>query len=375
MKRAILKASIVIAVMMPLAAFAEDQSQLQTLLDQIAALKQQILNMQNQQPQKEAAVDIDTFAVGASAQSPRVCVAPARTLSRGDEGDDVANLQIFLARNATIYPEGKVTGYYGPATERAIQRLQTKYGILGKGSPSTTGWGAIGQKTLTLLRQLWSCGGAIVSGWFIANPNYGPSPLSVVFSAQASSSRPLGAAFIVDFGDGSIGNTTVSNSICNSIAGPCSSIVAVGHRYTRAGSYTAKLTLIQTRNSCIAYPQECPGSPTGFCTTLAPTCTTEKTNTDAGTVTVTAEAAADGVHFVVRDTGPGIPPEHLPLIFDRFYKADASRKAASGSGLGLSIVKAIIERHGGSITARNDGGAVFEIVLPPRPPIETPAQK
>jgi signal transduction histidine kinase len=72
----------------------------------------------------------------------------------------------------------------------------------------------------------------------------------------------------------------------------------------------------------------------------------------------------DGVHITVHDTGPGIPPEHLPLIFDRFYKADASRKAASGSGLGLSIVKAIIERHGGTITARNDNGAVFEIVLP-----------
>jgi signal transduction histidine kinase len=66
---------------------------------------------------------------------------------------------------------------------------------------------------------------------------------------------------------------------------------------------------------------------------------------------------------VVRDTGPGIPPEHLPLIFDRFYKVDAARKAAAGSGLGLSIVKAIIERHGGLIAARNENGAVFEIVL------------
>jgi two-component system OmpR family sensor kinase len=85
---------------------------------------------------------------------------------------------------------------------------------------------------------------------------------------------------------------------------------------------------------------------------------------DGGEITLTAAAAADGIHLVVRDTGPGVPAEHLPLIFDRFYKADASRKAASGSGLGLSIVKAIVERHGGTITARNEGGAVFEIVLP-----------
>jgi signal transduction histidine kinase len=73
--------------------------------------------------------------------------------------------------------------------------------------------------------------------------------------------------------------------------------------------------------------------------------------------------AKAGIRIVVRDSGPGIAPEHLPLIFDRFYKADAAR-TTGGSGLGLSIVKAIVERHGGTITARNDGGAVFEIVLP-----------
>ena len=84
---------------------------------------------------------------------------------------------------------------------------------------------------------------------------------------------------------------------------------------------------------------------------------------DGGEISLKAELRPDGIHLLVRDTGPGIPPEHLPLIFDRFYKVDASRRAAAGSGLGLSIVKAIIERHGGTIVARNDNGAVFEIVL------------
>jgi signal transduction histidine kinase len=79
---------------------------------------------------------------------------------------------------------------------------------------------------------------------------------------------------------------------------------------------------------------------------------------------LTSEPAGDAVRLSVRDTGPGIPDDHLPLIFERFYKADAARKAAGGSGLGLSIVKAIVERHGGTITARNEQGAVFEIVLP-----------
>ena len=63
------------------------------------------------------------------------------------------------------------------------------------------------------------------------------------------------------------------------------------------------------------------------------------------------------------DEGPGIPTEHLPYIFDRFYKADAARAGVSGgSGLGLSIVKAIVERHGASITVRSQPGhTVFEI--------------
>jgi len=83
---------------------------------------------------------------------------------------------------------------------------------------------------------------------------------------------------------------------------------------------------------------------------------------------------ADDVIFTVRDTGPGIPPEHLTHIFERFYKVDAARSATamSGSGLGLSIVQAIVTRHGGTVVASNapEGGAVFEIRIPrtARPP-------
>jgi two-component system OmpR family sensor kinase len=85
---------------------------------------------------------------------------------------------------------------------------------------------------------------------------------------------------------------------------------------------------------------------------------------DGGTITLSAERAGGAIRLTVRDSGPGIAPEQLPHIFDRFYKADASRKSATGSGLGLSIVKAIVERHGGEITARNEPGAAFEILLP-----------
>ena len=87
-----------------------------------------------------------------------------------------------------------------------------------------------------------------------------------------------------------------------------------------------------------------------------------------GRLKLDASVSGDVARFAVADSGPGIPPEHLPHIFERFYKVDAARSASSmsGSGLGLSIVRAIVERHGGNVTAANapDGGAVFEITLP-----------
>ncbi|HET7694799.1 MAG TPA: HAMP domain-containing sensor histidine kinase [Vicinamibacterales bacterium] len=90
---------------------------------------------------------------------------------------------------------------------------------------------------------------------------------------------------------------------------------------------------------------------------------------DGGTIALKAEPAGDRVRITIADSGPGIPPEHVPHIFDRFYKADTSRagtRVPSGSGLGLSIVRAIVHRHDGDVRAFNapEGGAVFEFLLP-----------
>jgi two-component system OmpR family sensor kinase len=91
------------------------------------------------------------------------------------------------------------------------------------------------------------------------------------------------------------------------------------------------------------------------------------------TIELRAEPTLAGVAITVSDHGPGIAPEHLPHVFDRFYKAAASRAAApgpenaGGSGLGLSIVKAIVERHGGTIAVRSKPGrTVFRMELPAR---------
>ena len=70
--------------------------------------------------------------------------------------------------------------------------------------------------------------------------------------------------------------------------------------------------------------------------------------------------------MIVSDTGPGIPPEDLPRIFERFYRVDKSRAGASGVGLGLAIVKEIVEAHGGkvSLSSQLDRGSRFTVRLP-----------
>lgn len=73
-----------------------------------------------------------------------------------------------------------------------------------------------------------------------------------------------------------------------------------------------------------------------------------------------------GVGLAVEDRGPGIPPEELPKLFDRFYQAKRARERKSGLGLGLYITKGLVEAHGGRIRVESEvgRGSVFSVWLP-----------
>jgi len=86
-----------------------------------------------------------------------------------------------------------------------------------------------------------------------------------------------------------------------------------------------------------------------------------------GEIHLTASRSDSGVTISIRDTGVGIAPEHLPSIFERFYRADSSRtRATGGTGLGLAIVKQMVQAHGGQITvaSQKGQGTCFTLTLP-----------
>ncbi len=85
-----------------------------------------------------------------------------------------------------------------------------------------------------------------------------------------------------------------------------------------------------------------------------------------GDVTLTLKRQAGWVQVTVSDTGCGIPPEDLPHIFERFYRADRSRTRPGGAGLGLSIAKWVAEAHGGELEVESEvgQGTIFTLYLP-----------
>ncbi len=94
-----------------------------------------------------------------------------------------------------------------------------------------------------------------------------------------------------------------------------------------------------------------------------------------GTITISVVEHGEQVCITVSDTGSGIPPEDLPHVFDRFYRADPSRsRNRGGAGLGLAIVRAIVVAHGGEVDVRSavGEGTTFTVELPVHAPVAEP---
>ena len=81
-----------------------------------------------------------------------------------------------------------------------------------------------------------------------------------------------------------------------------------------------------------------------------------------GSIQIAIRDLGGSAEICVRDTGSGIPPEHLPRVFDRFYRADPSR-SAGGTGLGLALAKSIVDLHGGSATIQSQVGQGTTVTL------------
>jgi signal transduction histidine kinase len=88
---------------------------------------------------------------------------------------------------------------------------------------------------------------------------------------------------------------------------------------------------------------------------------------DGGRISIELSCSLQAAIITVHDSGPGIPEEALPHVFDRFYRVDKGRgRGEGGTGLGLTIARKLARAHGGELTASNhpQGGAVFTLSLP-----------
>lgn len=132
--------SPVIGLMALLIPFVTAGATVEEMLEQVRILQGQIQVMQNQ-----------AVTISASPTTPGLCITINQNLSFGKSGTQVSALQKFLAQDPQMYPEGQVTGYFGPATLRAIKRWQSAKGIVSTGTPETTGFGVVGPLTRSAL--------------------------------------------------------------------------------------------------------------------------------------------------------------------------------------------------------------------------------
>ncbi len=203
------------------------RAQLQTVLNRIEELKNELTLV-------ESGI---TPTIGGN----NSCVTISQNLKKGMNNEEVRKLQLFLAQDRTIYPEGITSGYFGGLTERAVQKWQTRHGVISYGTPNTTGYGAVGPKTRTAIAAACGSGNIaqgtdnIVSFTFTTDTGQAPFNASVSISMLESACM----SYQINWGDGSEPTTHISPQ-STSCGGGIGTVTAT-HTYSLAGDYTATL--------------------------------------------------------------------------------------------------------------------------------------
>jgi plastocyanin len=220
------------------ATVAQLQTQLQALLAQIQALQVG--------GGSTVATQQGTNVTPYTASCPQI----GRTLKLNSTGDDVSRLQQFLALDPAIYPEAKVTGFFGALTQTAVQKWQAKFNIVSSGTPDSTGYGVVGPRTAAAI-SIICAGGSIngvsgagggsqspVGGFISVTPISGNAPLAVNVAATVNTTNACnGAVYTLNFGD----NTPVQQIPVPT--GNCNQLQQVfQHSYQFGGSYTVTLS-------------------------------------------------------------------------------------------------------------------------------------
>lgn len=187
-----------------------------------------------------------------------------RAMSRGSSGAQVSALQQLLARDAEVFPEQAVTGYFGAATERAVQRFQAQQGIVSSGTPFSTGYGAVGPGTRRALNEYCqSLGGNGGGGSGESGIPLSTSPVARVVDLTFSGTPQspwntvvkfdvldgLCTSYEIDWGDGSTKETYNAPQAYNS-TNPTACGVGVmsrtlTHTYTQVGTVTATVRAVR----------------------------------------------------------------------------------------------------------------------------------
>lgn len=235
MKNSIIALALFTSVLIPAAVFAETrfdtpssgvaaQEKIRALQGQVESLLVQIRTLQSNYPTHTAPSNPATPPRPTVMPTwPSACKAITHTLSFGSRGEDVETLQRFLSVTGD-YTHGEITGYFGKATQEAVQRLQQSGGIEFPVLSTAYGYGMVGPQTMGIVNRF--CGNGPT---FTVSPRKGSAPLTVSFGVSASTS----VAASIDFGDGE------TSAAC--VATPTSKCAPTQHTYQKAGTYIALL--------------------------------------------------------------------------------------------------------------------------------------